>query len=344
MKGISGRKNGNTKTYSIIIISSLPVILGIVSLMLGKYPISPGDLILIIKNKMLLTNYDIPSTMETVIFNVRLPRLIAAFIIGGGLSVSGAVYQGIFNNPLVSPDILGATSGASFGAAIAIVMSLNVFRIQIFAFLFGILAVALTCFICSLINQNNKALILVLTGILTSAVFSSMVSLVKFLADPENKLPAITYWLMGSLSTIKKSDTAFLIIPAVVSTIALFSMRWSLNVLSFGDEEAQTMGINTTVTRLVIIFFSTLLTSSSVAVCGAIGWVGLVVPNLVRFLIGPDYRMLIPVSFIAGGSFLLIVDTIARTFFTVEIPLGIIISLIGGPFYVWLLARSTRRG
>lgn len=204
MKGISGRKNGNTKTYSIIIISSLPVILGIVSLMLGKYPISPGDLILIIKNKMLLTNYDIPSTMETVIFNVRLPRLIAAFIIGGGLSVSGAVYQGIFNNPLVSPDILGATSGASFGAAIAIVMSLNVFRIQIFAFLFGILAVALTCFICSLINQNNKALILVLTGILTSAVFSSMVSLVKFLADPENKLPAITYWLMGSLSTIKK--------------------------------------------------------------------------------------------------------------------------------------------
>lgn len=320
----------------------LTLLLGFVFLTVGKYPISINESALIIANRVLSLNLSFPSAMETVIFNVRLPRIIGAILIGGCLSVAGGAYQGVFNNPLISPDILGATAGASFGASIAIVLSASNAAIQLSSFLFGLMAVFVACFISIRVKYSNQSLILILSGILTSTVFNSFVSLNKFIADPEMRLPAITFWLLGSLSSISLKESIFLVLPCIIGVIALFCMRWNLNVLSFNDDEAKTLGINTRKIRLIIIFFATLMTSAAVAVSGVIGWIGLVIPNLTRMVLGPDYRTLLPVSFFVGAIYLLIIDTMARTLFPVEIPLGIITSLIGAPFYLWLLARGGR--
>lgn len=318
------------------------ILFGCIAITLGKYPITLKELFLVIKEKLFGIDYGLDPAMETVIFDVRIPRVLAAIIIGGSLAVSGSSYQGIFNNPLVSPDILGVTSGASLGASIGIIYSWNIINIQISSFLFGILAVAITFFISSLVRQNNQVLVLVLSGILIGTVFNSLVSLIKYMADPYNKLPAINSWLLGSLTAVDLSDIAIIFSISAISLIILYLMRWNLNVLSFGDEEAQSLGIDTFKTRCLIIFFSTLLTASSVAVCGVIGWIGLVVPHITRNIVGPNYNSLLPSSFFLGGLFLLIVDTFTRTVFPIEVPLGIITSLIGAPFYIWLLAKSRR--
>jgi iron complex transport system permease protein len=320
----------------------LPFLLGVYSLTLGKYPISLPELILVIKEKITALDYGLPPAMDTVIFEVRLPRILAAILVGGALSVAGSAYQGIFNNPLTSPDILGATAGASFGAAVAILKSWSVLPIQIASFLAGLAAVGVTCAISSRIRQSNQVLVLVLTGLLTGTVFNSLVSLAKYTADPYNKLPSISFWLMGSLNSIIIRDVMFLTIACVLSLIPLYLMRWNLNVLTFGDEEAQTLGVETRKTRLFVILFSTLLTGSCVAITGAIGWVGLIVPHLARLLVGSDYQRLLPASFFIGATFLLTVDTAARVLFPAEVPLGILTSLIGAPFYIYLLARSRR--
>lgn len=327
------------KTWVLII---SPFLLGVVSLTLGRYPISLTELISVLVGRLATLDHELPSVMETVIFEVRLPRILAAILVGGALSVAGSSYQGIFNNPLTSPDILGATAGASFGAAVAILMSWSVLPIQIASFLSGLAAVSITCIISSRIRQHNQVIILVLTGLLTGSVFNSLVSLVKYTADPYNKLPAISFWLLGSLSSVSMGDVLFLSIACLISLIALHLMRWNLNVLTFGDEEAQTLGVNTRKIRLFVILFSTLLTGSSVAITGAIGWVGLIVPHLARMLVGPDYRRLLPASFFLGAAFLLAVDTISRVLFPAEVPLGVLTSLIGAPFYIHLLTRSRR--
>lgn len=318
------------------------ILLGAVSLTLGKFPISCSDIYEVVSVTFFGKDYAINPAMQTVLFEVRLPRILAAVLIGGSLSVSGAAYQGIFNNPLVSPDILGATAGASLGAAIGIIFSWSIIGIQISSFLTGILAVAVTWFVSTKVRQNNQVLVLVLSGMLVGTIFNSFVSLIKYIADPYNKLPAINFWLLGSLTAIDMEDVIILFIISLLSLIPLYLMRWNLNVLSFGDEEAQTLGIDTNKIRLVIILFSTLLTASAVAVCGTIGWVGLVIPHLSRNIAGPNYKVLLPSSFFMGGAFLLIVDTISRTIFSIDVPLGIITSLIGAPFYLWLLARSRR--
>ncbi len=327
------------KTWVLII---LPFLLGVISLTLGRYPISLKDLISVLVGRIAALDHGLPSVMETVILEMRLPRILAAIMVGGALSVAGSSYQGIFNNPLTSPDILGATAGASFGAAIAILMSWNVLPIQIISFLSGLAAVSITCIISSRIRQSNRVIILVLTGLLTGSVFNSLVSLVKYTADPYNKLPAISFWLLGSLSSVRMGDVLFLAVTCLISLIALYLMRWNLNVLTFGDDEAQTLGVNTRRTRLFVILFSTLLTGSSVAITGVIGWVGLIVPHLARMLVGPGYQRLLPASFFIGAAFLLAVDTISRVLFPVEVPLGVLTSLIGAPFYIYLLARPRR--
>lgn len=334
--------NDILKKYKFSIMIITLIILGAISLTLGKFPISYNDIYEIISVRFLGKSYAINPAMETVLFDVRLPRILSAIIIGGSLSVSGAAYQGIFNNPLVSPDILGATAGASLGAAIGIIFSWSIIGIQINSFITGILAVAVTWFVSTKVRQNNQVLVLVLSGMLVGTIFNSFVSLIKYIADPYNKLPAINFWLLGSLTAIDMEDVLILLIINLVSLIPLYLMRWYLNVLSFGDEEAQTLGIDTNKIRLIIILFSTLLTASSVAVCGTIGWIGLVIPHLARTLAGPNYKILMPFSFFMGGAFLLIVDTISRTIFSIEVPLGIITSLIGAPFYLWLLAKSRR--
>lgn len=272
-----------------------------------------------------------------------MPRIIAALLVGGALSTAGASYQGMFRNPLVSPDILGASAGASFGVAVGILLSLNVQFIQVFAFIFGLIAVISSWRISKRIPHHDPSLVLVLSGMLVQGIFTSGVSLIKYICDPYDKLPAITFWLMGGLSSITLKDLQIMIIPIILGLVPLLLIRWKLNILSFPEEEAKTLGVNTDRIRIIVIICSTLLSASIVSYCGIIGWVGLVIPHLTRSLYGPNYKILLPTSFIIGGLYMLLVDDLARCVFPVEVPLGILTSLIGIPFFAYLLI-NVRKG
>lgn len=321
----------------------LLILLFCISFSLGRYPVSLGELCRILFSSLWGGECDVPPMVRSVVLKVRIPRVCSAVLIGGALSASGAVYQGLFRNPMVSPDILGASAGACFGAALAILLSLPFALVQFSAFVFGLVAVALSYVICALVSRGKESvLILVLAGIVIATLFSSLVSLGKYVADPFGKLPEITYWLMGGLSSITGRDAKLLLMPCMLGFLPLVLLRWQLNAMAFGDEEAQAMGLNTARLRIIFISAATLLTAASVAVGGMIGWVGLVIPHLSRMLAGADHRHLIPASFLIGGCFLLFVDNLARLFFTSEIPLGILTSLIGAPFFVYLLFRRRR--
>ena len=322
---------------------AIPFITFLLSLIVGRYFISISDLSKSIVSKIFNVPVDIPEIVDTVIFNIRLPRIIVAMIVGASLSLSGAAYQGMFRNPMVSPDILGASQGASFGAALGILLGFGILGIQFISFAFGIAAVFLTYFISKKVSKGiDTTLVLILSGIMVSTLFSSFVSLIKYVADPLNKLPAITFWLMGSLATISKDEILVVFIPFIVGSIPLILFRWKLNILSFGEEEAMALGLNTEKIRLIIIISATLMTSSAISVCGLIGWVGLVVPHLCRLMIGPDMKKIIPLSMIVGGTYLLIVDDLARTLLPIEIPLGILMAIIGAPFFIYLLNNNRR--
>lgn len=328
----------------IIILVIMLIAIFFLSFTIGRYAISLPELMNIFVSKILNLPVTWDETVETVLFNVRIPRIVAAILIGAALSSSGAAYQGLFKNPMVSPDILGASAGAGFGAALAIIMSLNIVGIQLSAFLIGMVAVILTYTISNIIGKgNNVVLVLILTGMVVSTLFSSFISVTKYVADPESKLAAITFWLMGGLSSIRTKDTLILVIPFFLGIVPLFILRWKLNVLSFGEEEAQAMGIDTGKVRFIIIACSTLLTASAVSICGIIGWIGLIIPHSARFLVGPNFKILLPVSMLIGSIFLLLVDDIARSAFVMEVPLGILTSLIGAPFFIYLLIKSNRR-
>jgi iron complex transport system permease protein len=276
-----------------------------------------------------------------VLLEVRLPRILAGILIGAGLSASGAAYQGLFKNPMVSPDILGASAGAGFGAAAAILLGFNIFGIQLASFACGLLAVMLTCAITDRMKRGgDPVLVLILAGIVVGSIFTAFISLTKTVADPDNKLPAITFWLMGSLSSASLKGLNFLLPLFVIGVVPLFLLRWQLNVLSFGEEEASALGLDTRRLRWVIILCATLLTASAVSVAGLIGWVGLVIPHLARMFVGPDYRVLLPASLLMGATYLLLVDDLARSVLAVEISLGILTSLVGAPFFLYLLMRS----
>ena len=325
----------------ILIILSLIIFLG--SFIIGRYGIPFSELSNIIISKALGLQKTWPDTIETVLFNIRLPRVLAAMIIGAALSLSGATYQGLFKNPMVSPDILGASAGSGFGAAIAILLSFNIIETQIFAFIFGMGAVMLTYIISTIIGRNNNAiLVLVLTGMVVSTLFSSFISMTKYVADPNSKLPAITFWLMGGLSSINSKDVLILAITVILGAVPLYLIRWKLNVLSFGEEEAKALGIDTFKIRILVIFCSTLITAASVSLSGMIGWVGLIIPHFARMLVGPNYKVLIPTSILLGSTYLLMVDDIARSLFSIEIPLGILTSLIGAPFFIFMLLKGKR--
>jgi iron complex transport system permease protein len=328
------------------VIPMLGLLLGVVFLIscaLGRYAIPLPDLLKIFMAKLSGLKATWPETLETVLFSVRLPRICTAMMIGGALALAGATYQGLFRNPMVSPDILGASAGAGFGAALAILGSLSMAGIQTLAFLFGLGAVGLTYLISKAIGRGNSPLlVLVLTGMVISTLFSSFISMTKYVADPDNKLPAITFWLMGGLSSIGVKDGVMVLIPMLLGAIPLFLLRWRLNALSFGEEEAQALGINTERTRLIVIVCSTLLTAASVSIGGMIGWIGLVIPHFSRMVTGPNYKTLLPTSVLIGSAFLLIVDDVARCVFAMEIPLGILTSIIGAPFFVYLLMKGRR--
>ncbi len=322
-----------------IMLLSLPVLAFLLSFPVGRYPIAPGDLITILLAKILPIGHTWPSTLDTVVFQVRLPRIVAAMLVGAALSTAGAAYQGMFKNPLVSPDILGATAGAAFGAALGIYFNFGVIGIQLSSFVFGLVAVGLAYLVGGRI-RHDPILALVLAGILIGTIFSSSTSLLKFMADPYEKLPAITYWLLGSLSSIAPKDVWFIIIPMFLGFVPLYLLRWRLNVLSMGEEEAKALGLETERLRITVILCSTLVTAAAVSISGMIGFVGLVIPHLTRMIVGPDYKVLIPASMLVGSAYLLLVDDLARVLTTVEVPLGILTSVIGAPFFIYLILRS----
>ena len=324
-----------------IIILVVLVAIFLVSFALGRYPITPVELVQTIAQWFADPIASEESTFATVVFNIRLPRVLSVLLVGAALSVAGASYQGMFKNPLVSPDLLGASAGAGLGACLALLWSLPNEMVQLFAFVGGMAAVGMAVWLNGFV-KSDPILGLILGGILVSTLFQSGTSLIKFMADSNDKLPSITFWLMGSFASVTLEDFLRILVPMAVGFAILMFQRWKLNVLSFGDEEARSMGINTKRTRLLVIFASTLLTSSSVAIAGMVGWIGLVIPHLARAIVGPNYRVLLPVTMAVGAGYLLIVDDIARLAASVEIPIGILTAVLGVPFFVFIYRRNMR--
>jgi iron complex transport system permease protein len=304
----------------------------------GRYPVGLGDLVGVLASKVLGHRTDVSPAIESVILQVRGPRVLAAVLVGAALALAGTAFQGLFRNPLVSPDILGASSGAALGAVVGIYLSLGVLAIQSVAFVGGLVAVGAVYAIGSAVRSRDPILVLVLTGVVVGSLFGAGVGLVKYLADPYNQLPAMTFWLLGSLSATTVPDIIPLFGPIAIGAIVLIALRWRMNVMSLPEEEAQALGVATGPLRIALVAAATLVTSASVAAAGIIGWVGLVVPHLARSLVGPDFARLLPASAILGGGYLLLIDTLARTMAQVEIPLGILTAVIGTPFFIWLLA------
>ncbi|MDF2923836.1 MAG: putative ABC-type iron transport system, permease component [Paenibacillaceae bacterium] len=331
------RKSMVFLTASVVLL----VVLFAASFMIGKYPIAPLEVFKIIASRFIGIERTWDDFQEVVVFNIRLPRILAAIGAGGALSLAGASFQGIFKNPMVSPDILAASSGASVGAALGLLLGLDKGWVQLGAFLFGLGAVAFAYTMSRVIGRgDNMVLLLVLSGMVVSALFQSVISIIKYIADPDSKLPAITYWLMGSIAKVTYADLLGFFISFAIGTIPLILLRWRINVMSFGEDEAKAMGVNTNMTRIIIIACSTLLTASVVSISGTIGWVGLMIPHLVRFMVGPNYKVLIPASLLVGASYLLLVDNLARSLTSYEIPLGILTSMLGAPFFVMILFRK----
>jgi iron complex transport system permease protein len=308
----------------------------------GRYPVSLGDILTVLLAKLTGQTADVSTAVQSVVLQVRGPRVLAAALVGAALAVAGTAFQGLFRNPLVSPDILGASSGAALGAVTGIFFSLGVLAIQAFAFVGGLVAVAAVYVIGSAVRARDPILVLVLTGVVVGALLGAGVGLVKYLADPYNQLPAMTFWLLGSLAAANVSDLLPLFGPVAFGTAVLVALRWRMNVMSLPEEEARSLGVSTGPLRVAIVAAATLTTSASVATAGIVGWVGLVVPHLARSLVGPDFARLLPTAAILGGGYLLVIDTLARTAAEVEIPLGILTAVVGTPFFIWLLASMQR--
>jgi iron complex transport system permease protein len=317
----------------------LPVTALIVSFLVGKYGITPEELIKALSS-FIKTGIN-TNNAETVLFKIRLPRILAAFFIGGSLSMSGVVYQTVFRNPLASPDLLGASSGAGFGACIAIMLNCKPWMVPLGAFFMGILSVGITCFLCDRIYQGRgNAGSYVLTGIVVSAVFQSLISLIKYTADPYNQLQTIVFWLMGSMVHVEPIALIILLCSCIIGSVPLLLNGWKLNILSFSDEESIAMGMNTRSFRIAMICSATFLCSAAVATSGIIGWVGLMVPHMVRSLIGADTRLLLPASFLLGSALLLFIDDITRVLLLIELPLGLLTAIIGAPVFIVLLVKG----
>lgn len=324
-----------------ILIALSPAVCFLFSMSIGHYEISAYEVLDMLFSKLTASEMRYGDMMQTVVFEVRLPRVILAMTVGCSLSVSGAVYQCVFKNPMASPNILGTSSGAGLGTALAIIFSFGAVYTQMISFAFGLLAVAITYAISAKIGRRgNLILVFVLTGILVSTVFQALISLVKYTADPYEKLPAITFWLMGSLSTAGKNDILIILIPFLLGIVPLFLMRWRLNILSLGDNDVKCLGIDVRNLRLIVIGCSTLLTASCVSVAGIIGWVGLIVPHIARMLVGSNFIALLPGSALIGATYLLLIDDAARGIFKAEIPLSILTALIGAPYFIYLLVKT----
>ena len=328
--------------YSVIgmILVTLPVLAFFISLSIGRYPVSLQKVFGILVAQFLSLHSDWTQIEEMVIINIRLPRVLLAILVGATLAVSGASFQGLFRNPLVSSHILGVAAGAGFGAAVCMLFfSDSIYFIQLFAFTFGIIAVLGACSIGKT-QEGRSNLMLVLGGIVVGALFTALISLMTYMADPEDELPAIVFWLMGSLANASFDSLMIAAPPMLLGIGTLILLRWKINVLSLGEEEAQALGINTEQIKWLIIIGATLATAAAVSVSGIIGWVGLVIPHIGRMIVGSDHDILIPASASIGATYLLFIDDIARTATAAEIPLGILTAIIGAPFFIYLLKRK----
>ncbi|MEM5557871.1 FecCD family ABC transporter permease [Aliarcobacter cryaerophilus] len=316
-----------------------------ISLFLGQYQISFDEYLMFLKKFVGLNSLidnEKYETMKSIIFDIRLPRIISAILIGASLAVAGASFQAMFVNPLVSPGILGVLSGASFGAALGMILGLNWFLINLSTFIFGILAVFFAITISFIYSSSRNMIILVLGGIISSSLFSALLSIIKYGADTNDVLPAITYWLMGSLSFSTSSIVWNLTIPMLGGILILIFFSKYLNALSLGDEEAKALGVNTKLLKLIIIIVATLISALSVILAGIIGWIGLIIPHITRLIFGADNKVILPMSALIGAIFLLLVDNTSKLIFSFEIPIGIVTAIIGIPIFIFVLKNAKK--
>jgi iron complex transport system permease protein len=337
------KSNKHIKQKQLIILGSLGVFLLVmtISFLLGKFPISFTEFWQALLNKIVPIAKSENSQVDTILFKIRFPRIIMAVVIGAGISVAGAAYQALFQNPMISQDILGASQGAAFGAAIGLFFSMTYEQVIGLSFGFGLLAVG-TVLLFNHFLGSRSILNLILIGMMIGSLFSAAVSFLKLVGDPTNTLPAITYWLMGSLSGIKGQNVLFAAPLILIGMIPILVLRWRLNVISLGEEEAASLGVNSRHLRIILIIAATMITAAAVSVSGLIGWVGLIVPHFARLLVGTDNRYSLPLTAILGSTFLLVVDDFARLMTTSEIPIGILTSFIGAPIFIFLISKNSR--
>lgn len=323
--------------YTILIIA--PILSSIICLGIGRYSIPFNETITNLISIVLNGKDSVEPNNYNVLINIRLTRIILALLCGAGLSVAGAGLQSLFSNPLVSPDTLGVASGASFGAALGLLLHFNIMGVQLLATIMGLIAVYIT-YIVAKNKGTTSSIMLILSGMTISALFSALLSLVKYSADTQDELPSITFWLMGSLGKANFNTLAYGAIPIILGIVVLFLIRWKLNVLSLSEDEATSLGINIKLLRVVIIVSSTIITASIVSMCGLIGWVGLLIPHISRLLFGSNNKYVIPASISIGAIFFLIVDTLSRAMLKTEIPVSILTAIIGAPCFLFLLRKT----
>lgn len=314
-------------------------ILAVLSMGMGRVSIAPERVLAILASNVLPIAQDWTPAEQLIVMNVRLPRICAALMVGAALAAAGAAYQNLFRNPIVSPDILGVSAGAGFGASMAVMFNLGALGIQAAAFGTGLLAVLLCFSIGQAINRHSL-IVLVLVGVVIAAFFQAMISVLKIVADPIDVLPVITFWLLGGLNKITPADLPVAACMMGASLAALFALRWQVNVMGVGEEEARNLGVNVAVVRVLLVLSATLMTAAAVSISGIVGWVGLVVPHMARMLVGPSFDRMLPVTMVSGALFVLLVDDFARAASSMELPLGIVTSVIGAPLFILLLLRS----
>jgi iron complex transport system permease protein len=317
----------------------LPIITAILCIGLGRYSLNFAESFDVLYKGLIYGPTSVDPQAYSVVFNIRLPRILLAILCGSGLAASGAAFQGIFANPLATPDTLGVASGAGFGAALALLFGFSMLGVQCVALAFGLMAVALT-YNFSKIRGKASIVMVVLAGIVISALFEAFISLIKYVADPEEQLPTITYWLMGSLASVSYESLAVGAPLVLVGLVVIYSLRWKLNILSLNEDEASSMGINVKIMRIAVIVSAALITGSCVSMSGQIAWVGLLIPHVSRMIFGSNNRFLVPASISLGAVFMLIIDTVARTATAAEIPISILTAVIGAPVFILLLRRT----
>lgn len=330
------RDDGRLHPYVYFILIFFPLACGLIGLSMGRMDIKISEIILFFKN--LIGGGQVDPLMKSLIINIRLPRVLTALIVGGGLTAAGIAFQALFSNPLATPDILGVTSAASLGAVLGIILSLGTMGIQVLAMVFGLLSILITI---NLVKRDETSMImLVLAGIIVSSLANALASLLKYTADPMDKLPQITYWLMGSFGRTSYKNLALAGPLILISMIVIYKMRWSLNLLSLSEDEARSLGINVKRTRLIFILAATLITASSVSICGQIGWIGLIIPHLVRLMVGSNNLYTLPLGISFGAGFMVLIEALSRTVSVIELPISILTAIIGAPIFIILMRRS----